>query len=261
MKNLHNLLIFLTTLASSSGYASAADSSEAAHLNFSGNTSLTNDYRWRGQTQTKNDAAFQGNFILNHSSGLYVSAFASNVDFSDEAHLELDPFIGYSTPLLIGTLQPTIDIGMLRYNYIGNSDLNYNEYYIKIIFTDFISQNDNLTPSISYTNKYGGKVMSQSIGDDIKNWYFNLLYTAPFAQSNFSGVTNFGYSKANKEIYGGKAKDHFFDWKIGAAYNYKPMSLSAELAAIGTNINSSGFTNTNKNGVETKAVFTLTKYF
>lgn len=39
------------------------------------------------------------------------------------------------------------------------------------------------------------------------------------------------------------------------------MNLSAELAIIGTNIDTSGFTETNKKGVKNAAVFTLTKYF
>ncbi|NEU34344.1 hypothetical protein GN156_27205, partial [bacterium LRH843] len=92
---------------------------------------------------------------------------------------------GYTTSFNIWKIQPTLDIGMLRYNYVGKSDLNYNEYYIKAILTNLLNKNDNFTPSISYTNKYGGEATSQNIGDDIKNWYFNILYTAAFSQSNF----------------------------------------------------------------------------
>lgn len=39
---------------------------------------------------------------------------------------------------------------MLRYNYVGKSDLNYNEYYIKVVLTNLLGENDNFTPSISY---------------------------------------------------------------------------------------------------------------
>lgn len=259
MSNFHKLLVLLSTLPSS--YILASENSENINFKLSGNTSLASEYRWRGQTQTKNDASFQGNLLLNHSSGFYISAFASNVDFGDEAHLELDPLIGYTTSFNIWKIQPTLDIVMLRYNYVGKSDLNYNEYYIKAILTNLLNKNDNFTPSISYTNKYGGEATSQNIGDDIKNWYFNILYTAAFSQSNFGAIANLGYSKANKEIYGGKSENNFFDWKIGTTYNYKPMDLSAELAIIGTNIDTSGFTETNKKGVKNSAVFTLTKYF
>ena len=259
MRNSHKLLVLISALPSS--YTLASENSENINFKLSGNASLASEYRWRGQTQTKNDTAFQGNFLLNHSSGFYISAFASNVDFGDEAHLELDPFIGYSTSFNIGKKQPTLDVGMLRYNYVGKSDLNYNEYYIKVVLTNLLSENDNFTPSISYTNKYGGEAMSKNLGEDINNWYFNILYTTPFAQSNFGAIANLGYSKANKEIYGGKSENNFYDWKVGTTYNYKPMNLSAELAIIGTNIDTSGFTETNKKGVKNAAVFTLTKYF
>lgn len=58
---------------------------------------------------------------------------------------------------------------MLRYNYVGKSDLNYNEYYIKVVLTNLLGENDNFTPSISYKNKYGGEVMSKNLGEDINN--------------------------------------------------------------------------------------------
>ena len=259
MKGFHQLLLLIT--ACSSNYAFASDQPTTSNLVLSGNVALASDYRWRGQTQTKNDAAFQGNFLLNHSSGFYAAAFASNVDFSDEAHLELDPFIGYTTPISLGKFQPTLDLGMLRYNYVGKSDLNYNEYYLKLIINNTFNDNDSFTPSISYTPQYGGKATRQSIGENVKNWYFNLLYTTPIAETNFGAVASLGYSKASQAVYGGDPKDHFIDWKIGANYSYKPMNLSAELAAIGTDIDSSGYSDSNKKGVKTAAVFSLTKFF
>ena len=126
MKGFHQLLVLIS--ACSSNYAFASDQPTTSNLVLNGNVALASEYRWRGQTQTQNDAALQSNFVLNHSSGFYVAAFASNVDFGDEAHLELDPFIGYTTPISLGKFQPTFDFGMLRYHYVGKSDLNYNEY-------------------------------------------------------------------------------------------------------------------------------------
>lgn len=259
MKNLHNLLFCLIPLTSS--YTFASDNSKPANLNFSGNVSLASDYRWRGQTQTKNDLALQGNFVLSHASGFYISTFASNVDFGDEAHLELDPQIGYTVPIALESIHPTADLGILRYNYVGNSDLNYNEYYFKIILNSLLHQSDGLTSSISYTNHYGGKATSDLLGKDISNWYFNVSYATPIAETDFSANASLGYSKASEKIYGTEAEEHFYDWKIGASYAYKPMEINAELAAIGSTINTKGFTNTNKKGVKTAAVFILTKTF
>ena len=259
MKKLYHLLFSLIPLYSSYAFATGDESSPA--LSFSGNVSLASEYRWRGQTQTQNDPALQANFVLSHASGFYLAAFASNVDFDDEAHLELDPQMGYTAPIALGSIHPAVDLGILRYNYIDNSDLNYNEYYFKMIFNALLHQSDSLIPSISYTNNYGGKVTSESMGKDISNWYFNVLYATPISQSDFGANASLGYSKASEEIYGSEAEDHFFDWKIGVTYAYKPMGLLAELAAMGSNLTTGGLSDTNKKGVKTAAVFTLTKSF
>lgn len=100
------------------------------------------------------------------------------------------------------------------------------------------------------------------MGKDISNWYFNVLYATPISQTDFGANVNLGYSKASEEIYGSEAEDHFFDWKISVTYIYKSMGINAELAAIGSNnLNTKNFTDTNKKGVKTAAVFTLTKSF
>lgn len=42
---------------------------------------LASDYRTRGISQTQNDPAVQAGVTLAHSSGLYLGAWSSNVDF------------------------------------------------------------------------------------------------------------------------------------------------------------------------------------
>ena len=54
--------------------------------------------------------------------------------------------------------------------------------------------------------------------------------------------------------------DNYVDWKIGVTYSVKSVpGLSAELAAVGTNIDANA--QPYKRGVETGAVFTLNKTF
>ena len=54
--------------------------------------------------------------------------------------------------------------------------------------------------------------------------------------------------------------DNYIDWKVGVTYSFASVEdLSAELAAVGTNIDAD--TNPYKRGVETGAVFTITKAF
>lgn len=239
---------------SADAYASFAQSTTPiSDFTLSGNTSLNTDYRWRGQTQTQNDVALQANYLLNHSSGFYISIFGSNVDFQDSAHLELDPSVGYVLPLNLGQKEAKLDIGLLRYNYIGNSSLNYNEVYLKIILSDFIFNDSTFIPSISYTNDYSGT--------DVNNWYANIAYAVPIQTTNFTASANLGYSKADQAIYGGHPEKDFFDWKLGLGYNIKQYNIFAELAAIGTNLDDTNYSHIQKRGVETGLVFSLSKNF
>ena len=262
MKKLLTTALFASTL--STGAMAAEDNTLAQYgLTLSGNVALTTDYRWRGQTQTENDPAIQGAFTLAHKSGFYFSAFASNVNFGT-AHLELDPSIGFTTPLTLGMIKPTLDIGVVYYNYPSASDYSWPELYGKLTFADAFVKGDSLVPSIAYTNKYGGDA-GKVDGKKVDNWNFNLAYSIPFADTGFGGVASVGYSKADKKIYGrnsdGNPKDdNFVDWKAGVTYNFKAVSgLTAELDAVGSNID--GFSGAANRGVDTGAVFTLTKTF
>jgi uncharacterized protein (TIGR02001 family) len=223
---------------------------------------LTSDYRWRGQTQAQNDPAVQGGFTLGHTSGLYFSAFASNVDFGGTAHLELDPQIGFSKAIKLGPIEPTLDVGLVYYNYPSESDINWWEAYGKLVFANVITEGDSLTPSLAYTGAYGGDATSDAWGEDIANFNVNLAYAIPFADTGFGGVASIGYSKADEAIYGSgtSADDNFVDWKVGVNYTVKAIKgLSAELAAVGSNID--GYTGAAERAVDTGAVFTLTKTF
>lgn len=247
-------ILALTTLTvlSTGVFAAEATPLSDAGFTFSGSAALTSDYRFRGITQTQNDPALQGSFTLAHTSGLYFSTFASNVEFGNEAHLELDPQIGFTMPLNFGSMSPTLDVGALYYAYPSASDLNWLEFYGKLNFANSFIKGDSLIPSVAYTSEYGG---SSNDG-----WNFNLAYAAPIADG-FGGVASVGYSKVDDTDFGG-GKDNYVDWKVGANYTVQSIpGLTAELAAVGTNIDTDGFTNVAKRGVRTGAVFTLTKAF
>lgn len=84
---------------------------------FSGNVTLTNDYVFRGFTQTGEDPAIQGGLDWDSGSGFYLGTWASNVDFGpgDEANIEIDIYGGYA-----GEINGfTYDVGYLYYLYPG----------------------------------------------------------------------------------------------------------------------------------------------
>ncbi|OTH00476.1 TorF family putative porin [Acinetobacter sp. ANC 4973] len=249
-------LLVVATLTGLSG-AVFADETPALPfgLSFSGTAALTSDYRFRGITQTETDPALQAGFTLAHSSGLYVGLWGSNVNFgSGTPSLELDPSIGYATTLESFSSKPVLDVGVVYYNYPSASDLNWAELYGKLSFKNALAEGDSILTNINYTNDYAGA--------DADSWNLNVAYSVPFGSSGFGGVAAVGYTAVDDEYKFNGGEDHYVDWKAGVTYNFKSLSsVTAELAAVGTNIETEGLSDAGKRGVETGAVFTLTKAF
>ena len=250
-------LIAATILTSMTTVAMATENTALSNLglSFSGSAAITSDYRFRGITQTQNDPAIQAGFTLAHTSGLYFGLWGSNVDFGEDSpSLELDPSLGFATNLTSLPGKPLLDVGVLYYNYPSDSDLNWVELYGKLGFKDAIISGDNILTNVNYTNDYAGL--------DADSWNFNVGYTVPFGATGFGGIANVGYTTVDEDKYDFNGDDNYVDWKAGVTYGFKSVSgLTAELAAVGTNINTDDMSHALKRGVETGAVFTLTKAF
>ena len=63
---------------------------------WSANAAMTNNYIWRGLTQTENEAAIQGGIDYSHESGFYAGTWVSNVNYgpSDVYSYEHDMYAG-----------------------------------------------------------------------------------------------------------------------------------------------------------------------
>ena len=90
------------------------------------NASVTNNYLWRGLTQSTNQAAVQGGVDYAHDSGIYVGTWVSNVQYApgDIYSYENDIFVGFS-----GGDDFSYDVGWLYYNYDNAAKFDFHEIY------------------------------------------------------------------------------------------------------------------------------------
>ncbi len=233
-------------------------------LELTGTAALTSDYRFRGVSQTESGPAVQAGLVLTQESGLYAGVWGSNVKFytppgtptgsaTEKANLELDPYLGYAGSLDFVPGKPNLDVGMWYYAYPNAKDLNWLEYYAKLGFNDAVVAGDNILATVNFTNEF--------VGTENNAWYFSLGYALPFGESGFGANATVGYTKASDYDFN-KGKDHYVDWKAGITYSFKAIEgFTAELAAVGTNIDNEGLPHELKRANRTGAVFTLTKSF
>ncbi|MFS8608055.1 MAG: TorF family putative porin [Gammaproteobacteria bacterium] len=113
------------------GWLSAASAQEAS---LTANAAVTNNYVWRGLTQTMNEPAVSGGLDYVTDSGFYIGTWVSNVSFapSDVFSYEHDIYFGFS-----GGDNVTWDIGYLYYNYDDIADTDFGEIYATLGFGDF----------------------------------------------------------------------------------------------------------------------------
>lgn len=106
--------------------------SQALTLNDNFNLDMTlgvvSDYRTRGISQTLGDPAVQAGATLVHSSGLYIGAWTSNVDFGGpyKTRQELEYYAGYYWQ---ATEAISLDLGYLKYDYPKEGQFNMSEVY------------------------------------------------------------------------------------------------------------------------------------
>ena len=234
--NAFKLTALTLTLAASASVAQAADIITIPDVTISGSAAITTDYMFRGVSQTGNDAAVQASMTFGHKSGAYASVWGSSVNGGiNKDGSEMDLALGYMTPLaLTATLQPKLDVGLMRYVYAGSgADVDFNELYAKAIFTNSVMQEDALTLGIVYSDEY--------YNESNQFFYASAGYTAPITGTNFGLITSVGYNKfdSNADMTkalgtGPTAGDDYIDYKVGATFGVQ--GLGAELSYIGSDI-------------------------
>ena len=114
--------LLLSTLALSTA-AFAQTKAPEPDYTLSFNAGVVTDYRYRGISQSRLKPAAQGGLDFAHKSGFYLGAWASTIKWIEDSgatdgKVELDLYGGYKGEL---AKDLTYDLGVLRYEYVGNT--------------------------------------------------------------------------------------------------------------------------------------------
>jgi uncharacterized protein (TIGR02001 family) len=198
----------------------AAGMATAAEYEVSGNVTMTTDYRFRGIAQGARSPAIQGGFDLETESGLYLGAWASNVNFT-EAAIELNYYAGYAFEIAEGM---ELDVGALYYNYPHgpSGDLDYIELYTSVTF-------GGLTLAVDYSPDYFGGTGTF--------FYVHGGYEVALLQDVSLGL-HVGYNLLDDETFlAHHSKDSYLDWRISLVASR--FGLTWDLAYVDTDLSRS----------------------
>ena len=187
----------------------AIEPEEEESSNLSWNLALTSDYVFRGITQTDFDPALQGGLDYSFGdTGLYVGAWASNVDFADSEgpDIELDYYLGWNHDLS-ETLN--LDLSLVRYSYMGEQEAYGNIDYNEVIGA--LAYDEMLTFTVAYANDYSNSGYS--------SLYYNLAGSwdlgNDFAVNAGVGRTNFSDDVGS-----------YTDWNLGVSRQFGPVNAA-----------------------------------
>lgn len=212
-----------------------------ANAGVSSTWTLTNDYDFRGNSQSAKDPAIQGSVDYAADSGWYVGAWGSNVDFGPgvDVDLEVDLYTGFS-----GTSEGGLgyDVGVVYYAYPDESDFNYIEAYGSIA-------KDWFKGKLWYSNDFGGDATS----GDTPAFYLEANGTFPLPQ-NFSILAHVGYSWGD---YWDDIGDETIDYSLGVGYTAGKFNLALKYVDTDTSavVRSDAFNN------EGRVIFTIATTF
>lgn len=102
------------------------------------NIGASNNYIWRGLTQTQNDVAVSGGIDYSQDGGFYAGTWVSNVSYApgDVFSYEHDVYFGYA-----GTAgELSYDVGYLYYNYDSEAEFDFAEIYGAVSVAGFSAQ-------------------------------------------------------------------------------------------------------------------------
>jgi uncharacterized protein (TIGR02001 family) len=132
---------------------------------FESNVALSSEYMWRGMTQTDGQPAVSGGFDISGESGAYFGVWGSNVEYGDDATMELDYYLGYAGELDNGL---NYDIGYLLYDFPG-ADYDAEEIYLGLGYSYFgftyYAGQDDIDDTVEFSVSLGETGLGFTYGD------------------------------------------------------------------------------------------------
>ncbi len=231
-------------------FAQDAATAPPKEVTVSGSVGLTNDYRFRGVSQSDENLAVQGGITIAHKSGIYIGTWGSNLagwGTFGGSNMELDLIAGYKTPIGGGG---AIDVGATWYMYPGGFDN-----------TDFIEPYAKLSGTVGPVALLAGVAYApkqQALGP----WYTNGASAAAGVYDRVnakddnlylwgdisSGIPNtgltvkahVGHSNGNKGLgpfaTSVSPTGEYWDWLFGADYVISTTPLTLGVAYVDTDI-------------------------
>lgn len=211
----------------------------AANAQVSSTWTLTNDYDFRGTSQSAKDPALQGSIDYAADSGWYVGAWASNVDFDSDIDYEVDLYTGFSGGDDDGL---GWDVGFVYYAYPDDSDANYPEIYGKLSYGMF-------SGGLYYSNDW--------INSNDSSVYATADVSVPLPQ-NLSLNFHAGYS------FGEYFKDRdteYADYSVGLGYTVGNFNLGLKYVDTSLDDGDAWFSGDDVNNTEGRVIFTIATTF
>ena len=198
------LFIASPALAADEPAADAAASEQSGPFDLELTLAAVSDYRFRGISLSGKDPAFQPSITISHESGLYATAWASNIASNGGDDLEVDLVAGFSHD--VGNV--TLDVNATYYVYPGVSNFNYLEL-ISHASTPVGKGEVGLT--VAY-------VPAQANTLNIDNTYVAIDGSMPLGDTPLSLTGSFGFEDG---AFGDKKKD----WSLGVSAELGKLTL------------------------------------
>lgn len=216
-----------------------------ANAEVSSTWTLTNDYDFRGITQSAKDPAVQASLDFATESGWYVGAWASNVDFGDAVDIdyEVDLYTGFS-----GGEEEGLgwDVGLVYYAYPDESDANYPEIYGKLNYNVF-------SGALFYSNDY--------VNSSESAMYISGDVNVPLP-SNFSILAHAGYSFGDFwDGEDGESSSDYIDYAVGVGYTAGHFDLGLKYVDTTLDDGDFGFSDDDVFNSEGRVIFTIATTF